>query len=276
MSAVIQDDIATAETQLKLLDSIATTPSGGVSKPAIDATNLASVLTTISASSTSARAKVREAKLRLRDLDKDVAKLNADLQKIATQRKSTYEVRASIEAESPATSTVTIEYAIADAGWHWVYEARLDTSAKRVTLGRQVSVRQGSGENWRNATLTLTTARPAEDAMTPELFSLFVALDEDMDYRAMSVTRAAAPELSEIVVTGSRRRDAELIATDYLAEYRIPGRVTLDADDEPRLYPVAEEAIAVDLVARVVPERQPFRLSRGVVQVRRDCADAGR
>jgi uncharacterized protein (TIGR02231 family) len=44
-----------------------------------------------------------------------------------------------------------------------------------------------------------------------------------------------------------------VVATDYLAEYQVPGRVRLDANGEPHLYPVAEDEVGVDLVARVMP-----------------------
>jgi uncharacterized protein (TIGR02231 family) len=251
----IEDEIATAETQLKLLDSLASIPSGGVSKPAVDAATLSSVLTTMSTSASSARAKVREAKLRQRDIDKDIAKTNADLQKIATARKQSYEVRAFIEAATAVAPAVSIEYATNDAQWRWVYEARLDTNAKRVTLARKASVEQRSGENWQNATLTLTTARPAENAMTPQVASLFLDLEEKPSDRLMRAVASPAPasrDLSEIVVTGSYQR-ADVISTEYLADYKIPGRITLDSDGEPRIYPVAHDEVPVELTARVIP-----------------------
>ena len=143
--------------------------------------SLSSVLATMSSSATAARSKVREAKLRQRDLDKDIAKTNADLQKIATARKQSYEVRASIESASAVTPSVAIEYSTNDAQWRWVYEARLDTNAKHVTIARKASVEQRSGENWQNATLTLTTAQPASDAMTPQVASLFLDLRDERE-----------------------------------------------------------------------------------------------
>jgi len=249
----IQDEIATAETQLKLLDSLATAPAGGNTKAAVDATNLSAVLNTMSTSAAAAREKVRTARIRQRDLDKEIEKTNADLQKIATARKQSYEVRASIEAAAAATPVVAIEYSTDDAGWRWVYEARLDTVSKRVTIGRQASVEQSSGETWQNAALTLTTARPAEDAMTPQLASLFLDLEEVRKRESFLTPQAAPPDSAqEVVVTGQMRR-ADLIATEYLADYRIPGRVTLESDGEPRLYPVASEEVAVELTARVIP-----------------------
>lgn len=252
---VIQDEIATAETQLKLLDSLATTPGGGVSKPAVDATNLASVLSTMSSAAGAARTRVRDSRIRQRALEQEVQKLNADLQKIATARKQTYEIRASIDAATDVTAPVTIEYSMDDASWRWVYEGRLDTQARRVTLARQAAVEQNSGEDWSGATLTLTTANPSEDVMTPQVASLFLDLQEEEVFRKRAVLSAPAPAqdlMQEVVVTG-QRRPAAVVATDYLVEYKIPGRVTVDSDGEPRLYPVAEEQIAVSLVARVIP-----------------------
>ena len=61
-------------------------------------------------------------------------------------------------------------------------------------------------------------------------------------------------EVAEVaVVTASRRPTMAVNATEYLAEYKVPGRVTLDPDGEPHLYPVAEDAVDVELVARVMP-----------------------
>jgi len=250
----LQDDIATAETQLKLLDSLASAPSGGNDKPAVDGANLGAVLTTMSNSAAMARSRIRAAKLSQRELDKEIAKVDADLRKIATARKATYEVRATLQAAAAVNAPLTLEYAIKDAGWHWVYEARLDTAAKRVTLARQASVAQNTGEDWSNAALTLTTAQPSEDVATPQVASLFVSLQEQ-ELRRVAGLSSVAPSsdrLQEVVVTGSRQR-MPVVATEYLAEYQVPGRVRLDADGEPHLYPVAEDQVGVELVARVMP-----------------------
>ncbi|HEV2700749.1 MAG TPA: DUF4139 domain-containing protein, partial [Steroidobacteraceae bacterium] len=69
--------------------------------------------------------------------------------------------------------------------------------------------------------------------------------------------RAAAPSaeapLEEVVVTGSRRRIASEAATEYVADYHVPSRISLLADRQARLFPIGENAVDVNLVARVVP-----------------------
>ncbi len=56
--------------------------------------------------------------------------MKAELAKIATARKATTEVRATIEANTEVTVPVSLEYRVVDAGWDWLYEARLDTQTK--------------------------------------------------------------------------------------------------------------------------------------------------
>ena len=265
---VVQDEIATAQTQLKLLDSLAANPAGSPTRPAtVDAANLASILATMATSANAARKRVRDAGLQLRTIDRELEKLKADLGKVATHSKQSTEVRVAIEASAAASAKVAVAYTVADAGWDWIYQARLDTGKKRISLDRQGSAHQGSGEDWKNVELTLTTALPAADVATPVLGSLFVDLQalepaekaaraKDFLGGRAGASYAPAPsppsDLMEIAVTGARR-SAVASSTDYVAEYKIPSRVSLIADREPRLYPIAEDAFDVDLVARVVP-----------------------
>jgi len=265
---VIQDDVNTAETQLKLLDSLAANPVGSTTRASIDGANLGTVLTTMATSAGAARKRVRDAHLRLRTLDRELEKMKADLAKVATQSKQSTEVRASVEAAGAATANLAVSYTIENAGWDWIYQARLDTAKKRISLDRQGSVHQGSGEDWKNVVLTLTTALPADDVATPRINSLFLDLQVPPPPRsealgmmakrsrdvlgAPSAVAAPPAELQEVMVTGGRRQ-AAASSTDYIAEYKIPSRVSLSADREPRLYPIAEDEFEVDLVARIVP-----------------------
>ncbi|HUO79911.1 MAG TPA: mucoidy inhibitor MuiA family protein [Steroidobacteraceae bacterium] len=293
-----QDEVATAQLQLKLLDSLAANPAGSPTKATVDGANLGAVLATMSSSAVAAHRRVREANLQLRAIDRELEKQKADLAKIATQSRQSTEIRTALEAGSASTPTVSVSYTVADAGWTWVYEARLDTRKKHVTLARQGQVQQGSGEDWSNVELTLTTALPAGDVATPEVGSLFVSLEEPTLARdrlradavrnvALAPPAAPAPAVEEVVVTGARKQARES-ATEYLADYRIPGRLTLPADRQARLYALGDDGFDVELVARVVPQagraahlEAAFRyardvpIERGELQLYRDGAYVG-
>jgi uncharacterized protein (TIGR02231 family) len=170
----IEDEVATAQTQLKILDSLATVPTGSAARPAVDATSLPTVLSAVGTGGASARARIRDASVRLRALDAQIAATKADIKKIATQRKDSYELHAVLEASAAVSTTVTVSYRIGDADWHFLYDARLDTTTKHVALTRQASVEQGSGEDWSNIALTLTTAQPEAKVATPDLTSVYL------------------------------------------------------------------------------------------------------
>src|SRR5580704_3171359 len=242
--AVLTDEVAIAQDQLKLLDSLASNPAGSPNKAVVDATNLAAVLGTMATGEGAARKRVREANLQLRTVARQKEQLEADLAKVATKSKQSTEVRAAVLAGAAVTADVAVSYTIPDAGWGWIYQARLDTTKKHLLLDRQGSVNQGSGEDWKNVELTLTTAQPAADVATPVLHPQFVDLRpvqpavlagrQEFKYDAPPAPVAA---LAEVTVTGARRRNAELASTDYVADYRVPSRVSLLADRQARLFP---------------------------------------
>lgn len=286
----LQDDIHTAESQLKLIDSLASLPTDQNGKSTIESASIQGTLATIGTGSQTARAKIRAASIAIRDLDDEVTQAKAELAKIATARKTTTEVRATIEANAEVTVPVNLEYRVGDAGWDWLYEARLDTQTRHMSLFRQASIRQGSGEDWTNAEVSVTTARPRQNAGTPPVQSVFARLQDHAE------SRVSGEELAEITVTGSRitgsRRNrassdenalasplvtTEEFATEFVQEFRIPSRVSIIADRQVRVYPVSQEAFETDLVARAVMAVEPTaRLEAAFHYAQETPIDAGR
>ncbi len=200
--------------------------------------------------------------------------MKAELAKIATARKATTEVRATIEASVEVTVPVSLEYRVVDAGWDWLYEARLDTQSQADVAVPSASIRQGSGEDWVNAEVSVTTAKPRQNAGTPPVKSVFLRLQ---DY----APSLGSSELQEVVVTGSRIRGGRR-SRDSSAD----GRRRSPADHHRRVrhrvraglsYPRArehqcgpagarvsglEEAFDTELVARAADGRGPGGATR--------------
>jgi uncharacterized protein (TIGR02231 family) len=258
--AAIQDEIDTAQTQLKLLESLATNPGGSANgTAAVNGSNLTTVLSTIGSSAASARNKVRDAKSRQRKLDTEIETLKAELAKVATQRKQTSEVGAAIEVSAAGTVPVILTYRINEAAWGWVYQARLDTNKKKLSLERQGQVQQGSGEDWSNVQLTLTTAQPAADLVTPNVAAEFLDLRDpqqmvrrSLEKSDMAVAMASAPMMEDSALVGQKIM-ANVAATQYLVEYQVPARVSVSADRQIRLYPISDEAFDTDIITRIMP-----------------------
>jgi len=96
--SILNDEVASAESQLKLMDSLASNPAGNPSRAAVDAANLTAVLGAMASGESSARKRVRDASLQLRTLARQKSQLQADLAKVATTSRQSTEVRASVEA----------------------------------------------------------------------------------------------------------------------------------------------------------------------------------
>ena len=280
----LQDDVPIAESQLKLIDSLTSLPTDRNGKSVLEGVSLQGTLAAIGTSSDAARAKIRAAHIAIRNVDDEITAAKAELAKISTARKATTEVRATIEASAEVTVPVSLEYRVVDAGWDWLYEARLDTQEKTMVLFRQAAIRQGSGEDWANAEVSVTTAKPRQNAGTPPVKSVFLRLQDYVSPRS---------ELEEVVVTGSRRggrrsfreddvEEAPLItseefATEFVQDFRIPSRVSISSDRQVRVYPVSEESFKTELVARAVMSVDPTaRLEATFNYARETPIEAGR
>jgi len=274
--AAIQDEITSAQAQIKLLEGVIASPTGaGANAPAVPAANIPGLVGAVGTSDAAARARIRAARLQIRDLESETGTVKAELAKIATARKATTELRVSITATSGGMVPVSLDYQMSGVSWNWEYEARLDSQAKKVALVRQAQLTQGTGEDWKDVELSISTARPGMNAITPAIASAFLKFAPPQQRYGGG---NGGEEMQEIVVTGARRpswRDslrskkadeqdmsgvaeqaasstADVYATDFVADYRIPGRVSVNADRQPRVYPINDDVLEVDLVARAI------------------------
>src|SRR5690606_19048540 len=83
------------------------------------------------------------------------------------------EVRVNVTAAAALEANLLLRYQVPSASWQSLYDARLMTGARNVApslvLIRRAAVQQRTGEDWRDAALTLSTARPASGASAPTL-----------------------------------------------------------------------------------------------------------
>jgi len=292
----IADRIEAANTQLQLLSSLADGSVGG-QQTSLDISELSVLLQTLSSSSIQAREVIREANRQLAAKDQEIEQKRFELSQVATRRRTEQVLTVAVTAESSTTTAVDVVYPVNQARWSWLYEARLDTEGRSLDLERKVSVTQGSGEDWTDVEVTITTARPNQNTQTPQLSSVLVDF-----YRpppVMLESRSSSADVEEVAVTGSFIRRSEgfaasspvvqIEATQYLVNFEIPGRVTVPADRQPQILPIDQRQGEVILVTRAVPEMDTNAylearftldsaepLQAGVMQFYRDGAFIGR
>ncbi|WP_328520415.1 DUF4139 domain-containing protein [Kribbella sp. NBC_00359] len=132
------------------------------------ATELSGFTESLAARLSAVRSKRRElAKLR-HDADDRLAAADRRLAAIAKQRTpDRLSVAVTLALESEAEVEIDLSYVVPAAGWTSSYDVRL--SGERLTLSWYGLVSQGTGEDWPECDLTLSTARPMATAKVPEL-----------------------------------------------------------------------------------------------------------
>jgi uncharacterized protein (TIGR02231 family) len=263
-----EDRIAALRVQLNFIATIGrempTTANDEIVRGTMDPAKWQQAWTALSGGAAEAQDGIRAAEIAIRDVDAKLAQKNQELAQIHTGRNATVVARINLEATTPATVKLRLSYQLPDAGWRPLYDARLDSEAGHVELAQLGEVQQRTGEDWSGVALTLSTARPAVGAALPELGSWFlnmVRLDDlAKQYGAVSADEAPAAEPD----SDSRReknnladKPAQLVASEFAAEYRISGTATVPSDDAPHKFVIADHDLPATLAVRTVPKLMP-------------------
>lgn len=259
----IDDGIASARMQIKLLDSLS---SGNLAPQdaAFSAQNIGDILEVVATSANDARLTIRDAQREGANLDIEIEQLERRLAEFASRNRFSQTVNAAVEVTSPQEIDFELSYPVNGARWSWLYEARLDTDASFLELSRKVAVNQTSGENWNDVALTITTARPSSRIAPPELPSLLVGIQPPRQIRADNRRFATAAIMSESDSVAAQAAPKEFFsssvnidASAYLVDYKIPGTVTLESSGDQQVFAIDQRGIDVDLVARAAPQQDP-------------------
>jgi uncharacterized protein (TIGR02231 family) len=219
-----------------------------------------------------ADAAIRDAERKQRDIDREVARLESDR---AAKPPAKLEVRIDLASTAATKATLRVTYAVRNARWAPLYDIRLDTGSRdrkpALELVRRAEITQRTGEDWSNVTLAVSTVRTARGGSAPELNSLIVGYPQplrqlgavsggvaDMAVRGRlmpaPMPAAAPPEQLDKV---AEEAQAVTEVAGFQVTFKIPGRVSLGANEGAKSLRVSTAIIAPDLAVRSVPVRDP-------------------
>ncbi len=218
---------------------------------------------------------VNQAQVEAREIDKQIAELNAQLRDVGVERRFGPILAVEIETDAALSGNLTVKYQMDNASWAPVYDARLTLDDEsEMTLVRRARVAQSTGEDWEGIALTLSTARPSGRAGAPDPKLLFARIqDEQEDLRkqlrsrgfaADSVqmevpipTYVPAPAPAPVVMAPGPERAVSVAAIAQLSgetvEYAIPGTVDVNGSGEGKQVLIDEKDGAAMLEVRATP-----------------------
>ncbi|KGJ09431.1 DUF4139 domain-containing protein [Paracoccus sphaerophysae] len=165
----------------------------------------------------------------------------------------------SLQTQGPAEISITSQ--TAEASWAPAYDLRLSRAARAITLDRGLMVAQSTGEDWTDAALTLSTARPSGQVAASGVDPWFPRIEEQVVYDAAAAPAApvAMAERSRAmvevapVVLGGGVGNAELSAIGTTVVYRYPTPVTIRTGADAVRLGMDSQTIRVEVMAEAVP-----------------------
>lgn len=210
---------------------------------------------------------IRVASAELADVEEQIRALEASNRGPAGARPAR-DVIVDLEASAAAKATITVTYNVRGAFWRPAYDVRLATekgARAQMELIRRALVRQRTGEDWTNAEIAVSTARPGRGAQAPEVFTerLAFAAPPAPARAADAARKEAAPRARMLAAPPAAARSAQMSAAveqeavleagDYEAVFRIPGRIDVPGDGSERSLRIGSRQIAADLSVRAAP-----------------------
>ncbi|WP_369721482.1 mucoidy inhibitor MuiA family protein [Bradyrhizobium sp. LLZ17] len=218
---------------------------------------------------------IRDATRKQREIDRQIAQLETER---SAKPPSKLEVRIDVASAAATKATLRVTYAVRNARWMPLYDARLDTGAKdrkpQLELVRRAEVTQSTGEDWSNVTLGVSTVRIGRGGSAPELNSLVAQYPQVPKPRVLgSISETATPAAPmqrkvesayqsrsrEEVNLDQRADEQQAVAEigDFQATFKISGRVSLGAAEGAKALRIASMTVPADLMVRAAPVMDP-------------------
>jgi uncharacterized protein (TIGR02231 family) len=276
----LRAELETKETQKKLIANLTglpqqPPPAAGSAAPG---QNWSELLELIGSGMASLQADLLKTHIAMRELGREIEDTKKKIAELAPKQETRTEVRIALEADADLTADLTVSYQVQGASWAPLYEARLQSGtadeAAKLTLTRRASIRQHTGESWRDVAVKLSTSRPTARPHAPNLDPLMVDFyvpPQPAPAGGVSSLRSARPMAEEadvarkrvapasrgaVAAAPARQIQAVLEQSAFEATYTVPGRTTIENAGEMKRVTLTAETIEPKLTVRTVPRRE--------------------
>ncbi len=247
------------------------------------AADISGLLTTIEEGLASTYQKDLEVDIALRKLQEELDKVQRELAQLrGVGGRQETAIVVELEAENAGRFDLEVSYRVPGATWEPVYEARANGEGSMVELTSYGVIRQNTGEDWSDVSVSLSTAKPAIGGRMPELEPWWLRKSEPVELQAAmsferkraygkradveeglakngapadALKKAALQEVSEIAQASAATKGPAVVFT-------LARRETILADWQPRKSPIAVHALPAQLAYEVTPKLSPYAYLR--------------
>ncbi len=271
-------DIKTAETQKVLISKLMDMPTSKAAEPSQNWADLYNLVTEKTKEANSAIFKTQG---EIAELQKEIRIAEKKRVELLKSYKSSYRIKAYLKVAKDVTTSMSLRYHVNGASWRQEYETHLDTKKgvdnAKLKIIRRASVRQKTGEDWSNVSLTLSTTNPTAGNTQPEVKPLRLVLRPDnATHKKMKISRdygnqiqmsgglkaktSNKYQLSNVNLYSSQPSDSRAGLEKHLAFHslvRLPETVSLSGTGDAKQIPMGTFDVKTTLRAIAVPRQKP-------------------
>lgn len=275
--AVLDQTISDAEYQKSLMQQLATNaftpPPKEDEAKRFEPGDLGGLLDLVGGKLQTLSKLILDSRVRQRGIDRQIADLSNELQRLAPQEGQRVVVTVHLAAPVATAGTFKLKYRVAEAGWRPIYDARLVSPEKnamaKIELVRRADVMQSTTESWNGVALTLSTARPLGATTAPDLGPAQIAAFDggrgENYARSADMMDAAKPAaIAEEGLASQLRKEDDMAQAQAAVEiagfqalYSIAGRVSVDNTGTAKKVRIDTNELEAQLTARAVPKLDP-------------------
>jgi len=202
---------------------------------------------------------VVQSNAKLRELQRKQAELYRKQQTLAPASQSKQRHADVVVSCKSGQATVELTYVVGGARWEPVYEARVDDTTGKLELVFHATVTQATGEDWKQSSVALSTAVPADVATIPELMPLKVYAHEKKEEKKVLVRR---DEYREHAETGADDASAFVgqvrpASQGLSVQLEVPGKVDVTGDGSAVRLTVGSHRMSGKTTLKTVPKLVP-------------------
>lgn len=186
---------------------------------------------------------------KLKKLTEDKTALESELAKVTSDKKRSKTIVVNIlSAIDKSNIKLNLSYLTTQAGWRPQYEAKADLNVSKINLNYMASIWQSTAEDWSDAKVEISTARPFVYGSLPDLSAWYLDI-----YTPRPVYTKSSRALEEMSLVKAQIQfdkgvdDVATLAT--LPEIReestsfsfvLPRKVDVISDGQPHRFPIAQ------------------------------------
>ncbi len=221
----------------------------------------------------------------LRELSGEIEWVKSELNAMHIDERSTREVVIDCEVTTPGRLTIDLSYLVPDTAWNPEYMIRYIKNENKVELSYNAKIWQATGEDWKNVSVMLSTAKPHIGASPPKLRPRYLSISRDERRQRESKKTIVETKLEEMPaddvedaialkshIAGGKgdaagmppappvpHMQAAVSSTEFAANLQIRRRIDLETGAEPKRSLIVREKLPGEFSLFSVP-----RLSRHV------------